>query len=511
MQYVEGGSLNTWLARLQERDEQLAVRDALRLGRQMADALSAAHQAGIIHRDLKPSNILLQPNGNAVLTDLGIAAVQSEETRLTQPDNVLGTPHYMSPEQALGNKVDGRADIYSLGIILYEMLGGRVPFDSDSPLAILHQHVYEQPRPLERVRPGLAELTYQVVARCLQKNPDHRFQTAAALVNALDQALAAEEGHLPAVREHPTPLTPPTPILPAKERPWWFFPAIALAVLVPLFLLLLAFGVYQFLKAASPGEPPFELPSPPVITIETRPGEAPGEGSPPAATPAPATTPIPTQVTANVTAVRLANAPGIDGNLADWPPDLVPVASAHRVFVDPSWDGSEDITAAWRLGWDSGNLYLGVTVLDDVHVQTRSDNQIFRGDSLDMQIDTNRTGDFAAGLSPDDFQIIFSPGDFSTVPPVVFRFRGSDAGRSTQAPGHSIVFQTQRTGNGYTLEAAIPWSDLETAPTSGLVLGIALNATDNDTPGTAVQEVFMSHVATRTFGDPTTWGTATLQ
>jgi serine/threonine-protein kinase len=191
MQYVQGGSLQDRVIQLAGQGKLFSTVAALTIGRQMADALHMAHQAGIIHRDLKPSNILLHPNGTPVLSDLGIASVEAS-TRLTHTGELMGTPHYMSPEQAAGKPIDGRSDIYSLGIILHELLTGEVPFQAESPLAVLHQHIYEPPPPLAKIRPDLAPLTHQIVATCLQKDPAARFPDAAALLVALDQALAAE-------------------------------------------------------------------------------------------------------------------------------------------------------------------------------------------------------------------------------------------------------------------------------------------------------------------------------
>lgn len=222
------------------------------------------------------------------------------------------------------------------------------------------------------------------------------------------------------------------------------------------------------------------------------------------------TIPAPT-ASANVEAVRLAAPPTIDGNLAEWA-GTASYTSAFRVFNAQSWDGTDDLTAVWHLAWDNSNFYIGVDVTDNQHVQIQTGNQIFRGDSLDIQFDTNRGGDFGDGLSPDDFQITFSPGDFATLPPAAFRFQGRDNGSILDAPGgHHVTVQALKTATGYTLEAAIPWSDLALTPQEGLVIGIALNASDNDTPGTAVQEVMMSHVSTRTLTDPRGWGTLTLK
>ena len=111
----------------------------------------------------------------------------------------------------------------------------------------------------------------------------------------------------------------------------------------------------------------------------------------------------------------------------------------------------------------------------------------------------------------DDFQLAFSPGNFSQLTPEAFRFRGTAANRMDANPGHNIRVAAVKTSDGYTLEATIPWADLGVTPRAGLVMGLNLNANDNDSPGTAVQEVMMSNVSTRTFSNPTTWGMVTLE
>lgn len=214
--------------------------------------------------------------------------------------------------------------------------------------------------------------------------------------------------------------------------------------------------------------------------------------------------------TKDIEARSLGSPPSVDGNLSEWA-DNPTYESSFRVFSAESWDGSDDVRALWRLAWDQNNLYAAVQVEDDVHVQTQRGNTIFKGDGVSLQLDTQLEADFGNRLSPDDFQINLSPGDFAGSPPVAYRFRGDNSGNLTDMPGHGIQVAARRSGDGYTLEAAIPWSNLGITPQSGLELGIALNVNDNDTTGTAVQEVMMSHVATRKFSDPSSWGTVTLR
>jgi hypothetical protein len=207
---------------------------------------------------------------------------------------------------------------------------------------------------------------------------------------------------------------------------------------------------------------------------------------------------------------RLAIRPVVDADFSEWADQPV-YESQHRVFNDPSWDRSDDITAFWRLGWDDSGLFVAVQVDDDVHVQTQTGNQIFRGDGVSLQIDTDREGDLAPVLSPDDFQVNLSPGDFAGIPVSAYLFRGAPDGGLLDAPGNRIAIAARPNGQGYLLEALIPWEDLDVSPSAGAIMGVALNVDDNDGPGTAIQEVLKSHVATRTFADPTSWGRMILQ
>jgi hypothetical protein len=234
------------------------------------------------------------------------------------------------------------------------------------------------------------------------------------------------------------------------------------------------------------------------------------EVAPTATLPDPVVEPTP-QTGSDIEVSMLPVAPVIDGVLDEWG-SVSSSQSTFIVYQVNGWDGSDDLTAVWRLAWDANNLYVGVEVTDDVHVQTQSGNQLFRGDSVDMQFDTNRAGDFGDGLSPDDFQITLSPGDFAALPPSAARFQGTAGGQILDAPGgHHLTMQARQVGAGYIIEAAIPWSDLNLVPAAGLVIGLALNANDNDSPGTAVQEIMKSHVISRTLTDPTSWGSLTLR
>jgi eukaryotic-like serine/threonine-protein kinase len=183
MPYVEGESLR---ARL-ERERQLPVTDALRIGSQVADALDYAHRHGLVHRDVKPENILLH-EGSALVMDFGIAlAIQSAgEGRMTQTGLSLGTPQYMAPEQAMGERgVDARADVYALGAVVYEMLAGEAPFTGPSSPAVLAKVLTERPREIRINRPQVPEQVDAAVIRALEKLPADRWQSAKEFSEAL--------------------------------------------------------------------------------------------------------------------------------------------------------------------------------------------------------------------------------------------------------------------------------------------------------------------------------------
>ncbi|HKW41660.1 MAG TPA: serine/threonine-protein kinase [Gemmatimonadales bacterium] len=189
MRCVDGPSLR----RLLEQQQRLTVRDAARIARQVADALGHAHQQGIVHRDVKPDNILLDGAGHVLVTDFGIAkaAQAASVSQLTTEGMVVGTPHYMSPEQATGEQVDARSDIYSLGVVLYQMLAGVPPFDGDSAQSILMKQATAEAVPIRRLRGDVPVALAGIVDRTLAKDPNDRFQTAEQLSRALVEALPA--------------------------------------------------------------------------------------------------------------------------------------------------------------------------------------------------------------------------------------------------------------------------------------------------------------------------------
>lgn len=189
MPYLTGGSLRDLL--LHRRA--LSLREASIYIDQAASALDYAHSQGIIHRDIKPGNFLLHADGRLVLADFGIARViQSNNnvfSTLTSSDMLLGTPEYMAPEMATGEPIDYRADIYELGIVLFQMITGQVPFKGDTPYAVAIKHVQEPPPALHRLNPAIPMAVNAVVQKAIAKRPEDRYQSAGALAQALRKAL----------------------------------------------------------------------------------------------------------------------------------------------------------------------------------------------------------------------------------------------------------------------------------------------------------------------------------
>jgi tetratricopeptide (TPR) repeat protein len=184
MDFVPGQDLGQLL----EEQGALPCHSALELARQVALALEHAHRHDIVHRDIKPSNIIVHPDGSARVLDFGIARAQSSPN--VTVSGFVGSPNYAAPEQVMGRPVDIRADIYSLGIVLYRMLSGELPFQGDTPWAVVSQHVAATPPPLEEVRPGMPGSVVQLVNRAMAKRPEDRFQTPVQMVEAIDAVLA---------------------------------------------------------------------------------------------------------------------------------------------------------------------------------------------------------------------------------------------------------------------------------------------------------------------------------
>jgi eukaryotic-like serine/threonine-protein kinase len=201
MEYVEGKPLGDVLTADVAQYGAMPADKALKITGDVLAALAVSHEMGLVHRDIKPANVMITRRGVVKVMDFGIArAMQSGVTSMTQTGMVVGTPQYLSPEQALGRGVDERSDLYSVGCMLFELLTGRLPFDADSPLAMAYQHVQEIPPVPSSFNRALSPAVDALVARALRKNPAERFPTADTMHDESERVLAAtQSGALPMV------------------------------------------------------------------------------------------------------------------------------------------------------------------------------------------------------------------------------------------------------------------------------------------------------------------------
>lgn len=271
MPFVEGESLRSRLA----SEGELPVAEAVRLFREVADALAHAHRQGVVHRDIKPDNVLLSHH-HAVVTDFGIVkalAAAGGATPLTATGMSLGTPVYMAPEQGTADPhVDHRADLYSLGVVAYEMLAGEPPFRGSTAQAVIAAHVTQAPAPLAEARPAVPPQLGAIVHRCLEKRPADRFQHAEELLAALDALTGALPAPSPAAREWPLARTLGFFALSGSAvlgvawalrtlagLPDWFFPAAVLLLALGLPVVVLATMLHNR-RLAGAGRAPLAVP-----------------------------------------------------------------------------------------------------------------------------------------------------------------------------------------------------------------------------------------------------------
>ena len=225
MKYISGTSLEDLL----DKKEPLPVPEIQRILWEAACALGHAHQRGVVHRDVKPANIMFDHDGRVMLTDFGISKALQAATGFTATGMIIGTPHYMAPEQAKGAPVDGRADQYSLGVVGYRMITAELPFGGDSVHTIIYKHIYEEPPLASTKRPGIPGALTVAISRALAKEPDQRFPTMEDFATAVwpeqpvaspAKARGAARPRSRATADAPTEITgaPTTPLPAAKSR-----------------------------------------------------------------------------------------------------------------------------------------------------------------------------------------------------------------------------------------------------------------------------------------------------
>jgi serine/threonine-protein kinase len=267
MEYVEGRTLRDIL----REGRRILPERALEITAAVLEALDYSHRAGIVHRDIKPANVMLTPAGDVKVMDFGIArAVSDSSATMTQTAAVLGTAQYLSPEQARGEQVDARSDIYSTGCVLFELLTGRPPFVGDSPLSVAYQHVREEPVAPSSLDPEIPPAVDAIVRKALAKSTSARYQSAAQMRADIERVLAGHEVAAPAVAAGPAtqPFLPPPPVTdplvattvgapvaddePPRRRVWAY--AVLGLVVLALFAAAAVFGRQLFSADAPPAE-----------------------------------------------------------------------------------------------------------------------------------------------------------------------------------------------------------------------------------------------------------------
>lgn len=250
MEYVDGEDLRSII----KREGRLDPERAVRIARQICDALDHAHENNIVHRDVKPHNILLTRSGRAKLTDFGIAREAGAAT-VTTSDTIVGSVHYLSPEQARGEVSDHKSDIYSLGVVLYEMLAGSVPFSGDSPISIAIKHIQNLPDPITKKNPHIPPALELAVMRALQKDPGKRYMSVREMSFYIDGALTGDDGDITRIiavnRDDMQALRASGKSSPAREKSSKRLSTAGWVMLIALLGIILgaaAYGYYRFVN-----------------------------------------------------------------------------------------------------------------------------------------------------------------------------------------------------------------------------------------------------------------------
>lgn len=458
-------------------------------------ALAHCHHNGVIHRDIKPANIIIQGNGSPLLIDFGLVKQwDAADSRTRLMIGGMGTPEYSPPEQYSSHQghTDARSDLYSLGATLYHALSGKAPLSVTDRVAIPENFVA-----LQTAVPHLSPHLAAVIMQALDLQASNRFESAEVMLAAL-----AAKTKPPSSGWGRWALLLVSFVILVGGLFWWFSDSSeargndsdSLSVVV-------TFGTPT--DAPTPTNTltatatllPTATPSPTETVMPTE-----------TAVPSPTATPAPALPDVRVQAAFLANRPNIDGRFADWPL-ITSYTTPHRIFTGDDWSGEPDIASEWLFGWDNEFLYAAVTVKDDVHIQERRGNIIWRDDSVQIYLDLN--GDFNSGLQDDDLHFTFVPGDFGNKPPYTHIFFGTDVSRG-QA-GDFVEIGSQRMPDGYTIELAIPWNRIGSRPEETAVMALSFTVEDTDRSNAANLEAVYANVAGQVYDNPNTWITFGLR
>lgn len=538
MRYVQGTTLRDIL-----RDNGALPLDAIvNIVTPIASALHYAHQHGVIHRDVKPGNILVEPDGTVLLTDFGIArAADNAQSALTAQGHVMGTADYLAPEQISGRPATAASDVYSLGVVLYEMLTGVTPFAGENTASVLYRQVHDSPSPLRSINPRLPSELQPVIDRALAKNPATRYADPLDLARDLaetvqwlppgspwlgrkgvaagatvlggqngqalqrsrnDGAVATATGQNQRPRTQPQPQPQPNVseeyltrtaerqrevIAPPRAGNRFVALVIALVLLVVgVTVLLAAMGVLP-LKTNIGGAARFQPPGPLQYAGPLRDDNGPNISIPMALTP-----------------------PTIDGNLSDW------TGAAPGPFQAPyvtyqkgrTWGGPDNLSTSFNFAWDDNNFYVAAIVTDNMHIQNLKTRgyDLYYGDDIEIWFDTALADDFASREgNADDFQLGLSPGDFAGLSPEAVFWKPDRMDSRNKMVTVGALPRVE--GKGYTIEAAVPWAVFGAfRPKPGSAIGFAASAGDSDRTSNPFQEIMISTAPTLQWNSPLTFG-----